>query len=460
MGGTAGGSLGGSGDPGGGTGGTSPCANGAKDGAETDVDCGGATCGKCEVNRICAANSDCRTGNCSHLFCSLVSGPPNWLPGPSLHLPRADLVVAVEPLTNGNMLMLAIGGDDDGPAITSTSYEILDTTDMTPITWQQADVMLPFVYGGPAVTDAQGIILTFLDTSTWSYSRAAGWQRLSTVMPMPRTSTPRPTAAAALGPNGVVYIVGGTAQVSGAFDGVIQGYDPVANKWTDGLRPMPTPRMQLGLAAGSDGRLYAIGGLDSSFARSGVVEAYDIASDSWSTLSALPQDVAWPGVTSGPDGRIYALGGDSGLSPSFVNTVNAYTPKTNRWTPVAPLSEGRSGLGAVVSPDGHLYAVGGETGIGTSTVEIYGPVVNVSPQVAVPGDSVTVTGSNFAANATVSLYFGSVNGAAIATGTTDSSGKLIAPLNFKVPSLPAGNQPLVTIDDRSEYPITVQFRVQ
>ncbi|HXU61693.1 MAG TPA: hypothetical protein VN962_08345 [Polyangia bacterium] len=358
------------------------------------------------------------------------------------------------------MLMLAIGGDDDGPPIISTSYEILDTTGTAPIAWQEADMMLPFVYGGPAATDAAGSILTFLDTATWSYSRNTGWQMLSTVMPTPRTSVPRPTAAAALGPNGLVYLVGGTAKASAAFDGVVEAYDPVRNKWSTGLIPMPTPRMQLGLAAGSDGRLYAIGGVDASFARSGAVEAYDIASNSWSILSALPEDVAWPGVATGPDGRIYALGGDSGMTPSFQNTVNAYTPKTNRWTSVAPLSEGRSGLGAVVSPDGHLYAVGGEIGIGTSTVEIYGPVVDVSPQVGAPGDSVAVTGSNFAANAKVDLYWGSLNGVPIATGTTDGSGKLVAPLNFKVPSLPAGNQPLITVDDRSQYPITLQFRIQ
>jgi len=222
--------------------------------------------------------------------------------------------------------------------------------------------------------------------------------------------------------------------------------------------PMPTPRIQLGLAAGSDGRLYAVGGLDSTFARSGAVEAYDVASDRWSTVSALPADVAWPGATSAPDGRVYAVGGDSAASAE--SAVNAYTPKTNRWTPVAPLSVGRSGLGAVVSPDGHLYAVGGETGIGTSVVEIYGPVVDFSPQAGAPGDSVVVTGSNFAAYATVHLYFGSANNVALATGTTDGAGMLVTPLSFKVPNVPAGNQPLIAVDDRSQYPITLQFRVQ
>ena len=80
------------------------------DGAETDVDCGGSTCGKCGVNKVCAADSDCRAGSCSHLFCVLASGPPNWLTGPSLNDGRGPVAVAVEPLSNENMLMLAIRG--------------------------------------------------------------------------------------------------------------------------------------------------------------------------------------------------------------------------------------------------------------------------------------------------------------------------------------------------------------
>jgi len=41
-----------------------PCADHHKDGAETDVDCGGGTCPACAVNAACAADTDCTTSAC------------------------------------------------------------------------------------------------------------------------------------------------------------------------------------------------------------------------------------------------------------------------------------------------------------------------------------------------------------------------------------------------------------
>jgi hypothetical protein len=71
-----------------------------------------------------------------------------------------------------------------------------------------------------------------------------------------------------------------------------------------------------------------------------------------------------------------------------------------------------------------------------------------------------VSGSNFAPNANVSVYFSTVAGTPVATGTTNGSGALTAPITFKVPSLAGGTQPLIMVDDRSQYPITISFQVQ
>lgn len=444
---TATGGLGGSG-AGGAGGGASACADGTKDGAETDVDCGGGTCGKCDVSKACASDGDCKTGSCSHLYCALVSGPPNWLPGPSLNDGRGILSVAVYPLANENMLLFAIGGRDDSDSSDpplAGSYEILDSTQTPPLKWN-APIALPSGYGGPAATDGAGAILMFLQSGIWAFTNG-GWGAATTSLPVAATPD-----AAALGPNGLVYIVS---------NGALNGYDPVANKWTTGMAAMPTPRTDLGLAAGSDGRLYAIGGYGAT-SLTGAVEAYSIGTNTWTSQSALPANTEYPGVANAPDGRIYALGGatDGGV---LLNTVNAYTPKTNRWTPVTPLSVAHMGVGAVVAPDGHLYAVGGTTNFelpGETLVEVYGPVVNASPPAGAPGDSIAVSGSNFAASATVSVYLGSTTSAALATGTTDTSGKLTTSITFKVPNLAAGNEPLIVMDDRSQYPITLLFRVQ
>ena len=48
---------------------TVSCTNGVKDGLETDVDCGGASCLQCAVGNSCSANSDCNSLNCVGSVC-------------------------------------------------------------------------------------------------------------------------------------------------------------------------------------------------------------------------------------------------------------------------------------------------------------------------------------------------------------------------------------------------------
>ncbi len=44
------------------------CSDKVKDGAESDIDCGG-SCGKCGMGKICSRNDDCSTGNCEFGKC-------------------------------------------------------------------------------------------------------------------------------------------------------------------------------------------------------------------------------------------------------------------------------------------------------------------------------------------------------------------------------------------------------
>ncbi len=44
---------------------TGVCTNGRRDGLETDIDCGGPDCSSCAAGRDCAEDSDCFTGNCT-----------------------------------------------------------------------------------------------------------------------------------------------------------------------------------------------------------------------------------------------------------------------------------------------------------------------------------------------------------------------------------------------------------
>lgn len=46
------------------------CSDGARNGAETDVDCGGSACAACAVQKACAADADCRSGLCTAGRCA------------------------------------------------------------------------------------------------------------------------------------------------------------------------------------------------------------------------------------------------------------------------------------------------------------------------------------------------------------------------------------------------------
>ena len=52
---------------------TPTCTDKVKNGAETDVDCGGATCGKCLTGKACLVGSDCNNGTCIGNVCSIPS---------------------------------------------------------------------------------------------------------------------------------------------------------------------------------------------------------------------------------------------------------------------------------------------------------------------------------------------------------------------------------------------------
>lgn len=193
-----------------------------------------------------------------------------------------------------------------------------------------------------------------------------------------KTSMPSPRATMALGVvNGVLYAAGGfTGMATTSAVNTFEAYDPVADGWTS-KASMPTVRHQAGAAA-VNGILYVIGGLDASSQQLSVVEAYDPVSNTWSTKTPMPtaRGAFAIGVVSNV---IYAVGGVyfAGGGGFTTATVEAYDPATDSWTTKAAMPTSRYVVaGGVVN--NILYAVGGSLVDGTplTTVEAYNPASN------------------------------------------------------------------------------------
>lgn len=140
---------------------------------------------------------------------------------------------------------------------------------------------------------------------------------------------------------------------------------PVENSWVS-KAPMPTARFQLGVAA-VNGKIYAIGGRDSSFRIVGNNERYDPESNTWVTLAPMPTPRAQFGIAVFQN-KIYIIGGVVGSSPYFQNDAmginimtganEVYDPATNTWEDKTPMPIKR-GVMQANTVDGKIYVSGG-----------------------------------------------------------------------------------------------------
>ncbi len=212
------------------------------------------------------------------------------------------------------------------------------------------------------------VLLVCLLTCVPSRSFAqAGWTQ-PTVMP-----TPRAGFGAAVGPDGRIYVVGGQFHPD-YYDTVspVDIYDPAKNIWTKGT-PLPTSRVGLSVVAGPDGLIYAIGGVDSSGNIVATVEAYNTVTDTWTTVTSLPQPILYEtshATAVGSDGLIYSIGGRPQGNPS--NTVLAYDVKAKTWITRMPAPYMGDPITIAAGPDGKIYAGFGVSG----GFAAYDPVAN------------------------------------------------------------------------------------
>jgi N-acetylneuraminic acid mutarotase len=168
-----------------------------------------------------------------------------------------------------------------------------------------------------------------------------------------------PTARTSLGvaaSGGKVYAIGGVRNSGGSADclSVLEAYDPATDTWQR-KADMPTARNSLAVVTGPDGKIYAIGGVQTPVYST--VEAYDPATDTWQRKADMPTARFQLAAALGSNGRIYAIGGQA--NGRYLSTVEEYDPATDTWRRMADMPTARTNLGAAGASNGKIYAIGG-----------------------------------------------------------------------------------------------------
>jgi Kelch motif len=416
--------------------------------AGSDVDCGG-SCPPCGLDKRCRVDGDCTTHNCSGGFCTPVSGPPSWVPLAAPLAPGRQYISSTTDLA-GRVYAVAGG---------STSN--VQCWDPSKSQWIPLASTTNYAYG--LATDRNGILhmtggaSTNVIATVQTYDPSMDKWSSSVSMPGPLYFHGSVT-----GPDGRIYTLGGASADNGA--GVVatfQAFDVMTNMWSP-QQSLPGPLVNMG-ATVANGLIYAVAGDSGATANATAhVLVYSPQTNAWTNVAPLPLGPRTQlSAVTAPDGRIYAIGGVSAQGTAQT-IVEAYHPATDRWVKVASLGTARAFFGAAVGGDGRIYALGGSnsTSSGLGSVEVYGPTVSPSPSSVAAGAQVTLTGSNFAAGATVSVWLDQASGPPLVSATTDSNGALSSSIQITVPAATSGKHSLVAVDDLSQYPATAPLTIQ
>jgi N-acetylneuraminic acid mutarotase len=198
------------------------------------------------------------------------------------------------------------------------------------------------------------------------------------------SKAPMPTArsapaAGALG-NALHVVAGYQGGAACTYLNKHEAYDPATNTWSTKAALSWNPD-QPGSAVVM-GQLFVIGGLVNCGGSYSDVASYHPAQNAWTPRALLPQGRGAMGVGV-IDGIIYVVGGSDGQAVK--NTVYAYNIANNTWTARATMITARMGMATAVV-DNLLYAIGGWNGsAGVATVEAYNPATNTwMPRASMP----------------------------------------------------------------------------
>ena len=225
-----------------------------------------------------------------------------------------------------------------------------------------------YLFGGAAQKEPNGGLWVPLNNS-WEYDPASdSWKALAP-MPTPRGSALAGVVQGKIYVIGGASVHPGTKLVSlgpaipHRSMSTNEVYDPATNKW-ESRSPMPTARNHAAIGV-VNGKIYVLGGrVGSVFVNASatdVVEEYDPATDSWGNARArMPTPRS--GTAYGTyGGKIYVAGGEY-LNSQVVGAfqaLEAYDPASNSWSTLSPMSLPLNAPTAVVLGN-RLYVISGQ----------------------------------------------------------------------------------------------------
>ena len=159
-------------------------------------------------------------------------------------------------------------------------------------------------------------------------------------------------AAAEVG--GELLTVGGRSSSGGT--NAAWSFDPSAETWTS-RAAIPGPALEGSGAASVGGQFYVLGGATSAL--SGAVDAcwsYDPATDSWSSIAPMSIERAFAACAV-VNGKIFVVGGLDSTGASL-SSGEVFDPQTGAWSQIAPMTGPRDSTAAFAVGD-ELFVVGG-----------------------------------------------------------------------------------------------------
>ena len=258
-----------------------------------------------------------------------------------------------------------------------------------------------------------------------------------------------------------LYVLGGftAEQPVIAATTLAQKYHLASDTWSS-VNALPEAITHAGIAA--DGtKIYLVGGFigDHPGPTTDHVWIYDTATDTWSAGPNLPEPRA-AGAAAVVDGQLHFFGGTFRVGETYTDTVDHYVldvaAAEPQWQARAPLLSARNHIGGV-AVDGMIYAVGGQDGADESwgnlaRVDRYDPTTDTWIRVAdlnLPRSHVSASVLEYQGNLVV--LGGTVNGAG--GGAATSSASVYDPLRniwVHLPWLPeARKTPVAGIIDQT-----------